>query len=147
MAGLGDGAGDVEGEAGIGLGGDAAGDDLEDFLAEGDEDVIDDVLDLGGAGEAGVFLILNDLVEDVAVLGLLGGGVDEAGIGGGVLGLEFADGLEVAGIGDDFCELLELIELAQFAGWWRSGLPRWRWCSWSCPPLKLTKRFFHVNGF
>ena len=41
-------------------------------------------------------------------------------------GLKVAHRLEVAGVGDDFGEFLELIELAQFRG--GRGFERWR-CS------------------
>jgi hypothetical protein len=46
-----DGCFDIEGKPGIDLGGNAAGDDREDFTAEGDEEVVDDLAVQRGAGE------------------------------------------------------------------------------------------------
>ena len=47
---LGDGRGGVEGEPGIDLGGDAAGDDLEDFQTEQNQDAVEDRLRQRGTG-------------------------------------------------------------------------------------------------
>lgn len=48
--------------------------------------------------------------NDLGVLGLLDGGEDQGGVGGGILGLVNGDGLEVSRVGDDGGELLELVE-------------------------------------
>jgi hypothetical protein len=85
VAGLLDGAFDVEREAGVNLCRDAAGDDREDFSAEGDEEVVDDLAVKGGAGERGVLVVGDSLVEEVLVFRLLDGLVDEGGVRGGVL--------------------------------------------------------------
>jgi hypothetical protein len=51
FAGFVDGALGIEGEACVDFGGDAAGDDVEDFEAEEDEDAVEDGVGAGGAGE------------------------------------------------------------------------------------------------
>lgn len=48
--------------------------------------------------------ILNGLVNQSGVLGLLGSSKDEGGVGGGVLGLVLFDGSEVTGVTDDNLE-------------------------------------------
>ncbi len=53
LSGLGDGGVGVEGEAGIDLGRNAAGNDLEDFQAEEDQDAVDDRLRERGTGRSG----------------------------------------------------------------------------------------------
>ena len=91
-------------EAGIHLGRDAAGDDLEDALAELDGELLE--------GEVGDLLLVGAFAElrsrafkrtvnDVRVLGHLRRSGDKRRICGRILRLEFLDGIEVAGIGDD----------------------------------------------
>jgi hypothetical protein len=96
-------------------------DDFEDFEAEAHEHVIDDILDLRVAGEAGAFAIRQNLVQDIGIGGFGRGLENEAGIGRRILRLEFPHGFEIAGIRDDFREFLKLIELAQFRGGWLGG--------------------------
>ena len=45
--------------------------------------------------------VRNRLVDQLRVLGLLGGGEDEGRVGGGILRLVLVDGGEVAGVADD----------------------------------------------
>lgn len=86
----------VEGEGGIDLSGDLAGDDLENLLAELDKEVVESGINLLLRG-AGALLGLSDGgVEESAVLGLLGGSENQGGVGGGILGLVLGHGSEVA---------------------------------------------------
>lgn len=92
MQGLVDGSLGVEGEAGVDLGGDLAGDDLQDLLAEGDQKSVEGGIDLG-VEVATLFLgVLDGVVNQFGILGLLGGGEDERRVGGGILGLVLSDG-------------------------------------------------------
>lgn len=92
MKGLVDGGLGVEGEAGVNLGRDLAGDDLEDLLAELDEEAVEGGIDLVVDVTALGLGVLHGLVDQGGVLGLLGGSEDERGVGGGILGLVLADG-------------------------------------------------------
>ena len=106
-----DGAFGVEGKAGVHFGGDAAGDDFQDLKAEEDEDAVEDRVGEGLAGEAAVLMFGDGLVDQRAVF-LLGRGLEDEGrVGGCILRLEFLHRLEIAGIGDNGGELLELVEL------------------------------------
>ena len=112
LAGLGDGAGGIEREAGVDFSGDAAGDDFEDFLTEEDEDAVDDAFDEGVGGEGGTFEFCDGLIDEGAVLRFFRGLEDEGWVGGGVLGEEGAHGFEVTGVCDYGGELLEGFELS-----------------------------------
>jgi hypothetical protein len=91
----------VEGEAGVDLGRDLAGNNVEDLLAELDEEVV----------EGGVNLVLNVVavllapgdgsINELLVLGLLGGRENQRGVGGGILGLVLVDGGKVTRVADD----------------------------------------------
>lgn len=82
----------AEGESGIDLSGDLAGDNLKNLGAELDEEVVKSIIDLL-VDRATLTLGLGDgSVEKRGVLGLLGGGEDQGGVGGGILRLVFADG-------------------------------------------------------
>lgn len=91
----------VEGEAGVDLSGDLAGDDLEDLAAELDEQVVEGDVDLLVDVLAVLLAVRNSVVDELGVLGLLGGGEDEGRVGGGVLRLVLADGGEVTGVADN----------------------------------------------
>lgn len=82
----------VEGEAGIDLGGDLAGDDLEDLLAKLDEEAVESGVDLAVNVTALLLGVLDGGVDQLGVLGLLGGSEDERGVGGGILRLVLANG-------------------------------------------------------
>src|SRR5450631_1141249 len=76
--------------------------------------MIDDVLDLGRAREPRVLPVRQHFIEQMEVLLLLRGRVDQARIRRRVPGFEFLNALEVARIGHDYGEFPQLIELAQF---------------------------------
>jgi hypothetical protein len=63
----------VEGKACIRLGANATRDDLENLLAEGDEHVVDNVLDLLRTAKSAVLAIGDDFLEDREVLWLADG--------------------------------------------------------------------------
>lgn len=87
-----DGALGVEGQVGVDLSGDLAGDDLQDLGAELDEQTVEGELDLLVGGATLGLGVGNGLVDQGGILGLLGGGKDEGGVGRGVLGLVLVDG-------------------------------------------------------
>ena len=93
MVALGDGAGGVEGQARVRFRRDAAGDDLEDFEAEGHEDAVHRVVHVLRSGDG--------LIHDRGVLRLRRRGEDERGIRGRVLRFESAHRFEIASVGDD----------------------------------------------
>ena len=111
LARLRDGAVLVKRQPRIRLGAHAAGHDLEDFEAEIDEDVVHHVVHLLRAGKPAVFAIGHGLLHEVRVLGLRGGCQNQRRIRRRILRLVSLHGFEIARIGDDFGELLELIEL------------------------------------
>lgn len=88
----------AERESGIDLGGDLAGDDLEDLLAELDEEVVKSRVDLLGDGTALRLGLGDRSVEERGVLGLLGRGEDQGRVGGGILRLVLADGCRIVSI-------------------------------------------------
>ena len=114
----------VEGEPGVDLGRDAAGDDLEDLLAEGDEQAIDAGLDLCvvvvafGLGRA------DDLLEQPAVSRHLRRLQQERGVRRGVAGLVLGDRLEVAAIGDDHSHLAQLFQEVHLGPFHMNSDPR-----------------------
>lgn len=82
----------VKGQLGVDLSRDLAGDDLQDLLAELDEETVEGSLDLLVDGLALLLTVGNSSVNEGSVLGLLGSGQDQGGVGGGILGLVLADG-------------------------------------------------------
>jgi hypothetical protein len=82
----------AEGESGVDLGGDLAGDDLEDLGAELDQEVVEGRVDLLVDRAALLLGPGNGGVQERGILGLLGRGEDQGRVGGGVLGLVLADG-------------------------------------------------------
>ena len=82
----------VEGEAGIDLGRDLAGDDLKDLLAELNQETVKGGVDLEVDGATLLLAVGNGLVDESGILGLLGSREDQGGVGGGILGLVLADG-------------------------------------------------------
>lgn len=91
----------VEGEAGVDLSGDLAGDDLQDLSTELDKQVVEGDVDLLSDVLAVLLAVGDSLVDELGVLGLLGGGEDEGRVGGGILRLVLANGGEVTGVADD----------------------------------------------
>jgi hypothetical protein len=90
----------VERESGIDLGGDLARNDLEDLLAELDEQVVESPVDLLLQIPALALGLGNGGVQKLGILGLLGGGKDKGGVGGGILGLVLANGCDTVSM---FC--------------------------------------------
>jgi hypothetical protein len=82
----------VEGEPRVHLGRDLAGDDLENLLAELDEEAVEGGVDLVVLRAAVLLGVGDGLVYQGGVLGLLGGGEDERRVGRGILGLVLGDG-------------------------------------------------------
>jgi hypothetical protein len=109
----------VEGEAGVDLSGDLAGDDLEDLGTELDEEVVEGDVDLGVDVLALTVLhtVCDSIVNELGVLGLLGSGEDEGRVGGGILGLVLANGGEVTGVADDGLWIEESCQCLLFC-WW-----------------------------
>lgn len=81
----------VEGQLGVDLGGDLAGDDLENLLAELNKQTVDGGIDLLVNGLALGLAVGNGSVDESGILGLLGSSQDQGGVGGGILGLVLAD--------------------------------------------------------
>lgn len=92
MKGLVDGSLGVEGEAGVNLGGDLAGNDVEDLLAELNQETVESVVNLGVDVTTLLLSVLNGDVHELGILGLLGGGEDQGRVGGGILGLVLGNG-------------------------------------------------------
>jgi hypothetical protein len=84
----------VEGQLGIDLGRDLAGDDLQDLATELNQQTVEGGLDLLVDGLALLLAVDHGRIDQSGVLGLLGGGQDEGGVGRGILGLVLADGCE-----------------------------------------------------
>ena len=76
VKGLVDGSLGVEGEAGVNLGGDLAGNDVEDLLAELNQETVESVVNLGVDVTTLLLSVLNGDVHELGILGLLGGGED-----------------------------------------------------------------------
>ena len=92
LKGLLDGTLGVEGQLGVNLSGDLAGNDLEDLLSELNEETVESGLDLLVEGLAVLLAVGDGSVDESGVLGLLGSGEDQGGVGGGILGLVLANG-------------------------------------------------------
>lgn len=91
----------VKGEARIHLRRDLARHDLQDLAAELDEQVVHGRVDLVVHILAVLLAVRDRLVDELRVLGLLGGLEDEGRVGGGVLRLVLVDGGEVTAVADD----------------------------------------------
>lgn len=90
-----------EREACVDLGGNLAGDDVEDLLAELHQEVVEGGIDLLLDGAAVLLAVLNGGIDQLRVLGLLGGSEDERGVGGRILGLVLVNGRKVTGVADN----------------------------------------------
>lgn len=101
-----DGGLSVERESGIDLGGDLAGNDLEDLLTELDEESVEDSVDLSvNILAIGVVLsVLDSVVNKLGILGLLRGCQDQGRVGGGILRLVLVNGSKVTGVADNNLE-------------------------------------------
>jgi hypothetical protein len=109
FAALGDGGFGVERQRRVDLGRDAARHVFQDLGAEGDQQVVDDVLDRGAVR------LRHGLFQQRTVFRLLHRLQDQRRVGGGVLRRVGLDRLEVAGVGYHGGELLELFELVHGA--------------------------------
>lgn len=69
-----------------------AGNDIKDLLAELDKQAVESGINLRIEGRALLLALCDGSVGKAGVFGLLGGSKDQRGIGGGILGLVFADG-------------------------------------------------------
>jgi len=110
---LGNGGLGVEGEPRIDLGGDPAGDDFENALAESHREALEG--QFGHIGVAGVIALLvtrffENAVDKLLIMRHLRSGRDERGVGGGVGGAEFFHRLKIAGVGDHRGVLPQLLE-------------------------------------
>lgn len=94
LEGLVDGALGVEGQLGVDLSGDLAGDDLQDLLAELNQETVQSGLNLLIDGLALGLTVGNGGIDQSGVLRLLGSSQDQGGVGGGILGLVLADGCD-----------------------------------------------------
>jgi hypothetical protein len=91
----------VKREASVNLGGNLSGDDLENFLSEFDEQVVEGGVDLSVNVAALLLTLLNGSVDQAGIFGLLGGSEDEGGVGGSILGLVLVNGGKVTGVAND----------------------------------------------
>lgn len=91
MKGLVDGGLGVEGQLGVDLSRDLAGDDLQDLLAKLDQETVQSRINLLIDVLAVLLAVGNGSIDESGILGLLGRGQDQGGVGGGILGLVLAD--------------------------------------------------------
>lgn len=91
LEGLVDGGLGIEREAGVDLGRDTAGNDLENLLAKLDQETVEGVVNLLVEGAALLLAVSESSVNQLGVLGLLGGSQDQRGVGGGILGFVLVD--------------------------------------------------------
>ena len=105
VAALGDCTFRVERQAGIDFGRDAAGDDLQDFLAKRDQQAVDDF------GIGGIRMVAHGLFQQRLVFILLHGLQDQRRVRRRVARRVGLNRLEVAGVGHHGSKLLQLFEL------------------------------------
>ncbi len=101
----------VEGEIGIDLGGDPAGDDGGQLGTEVQRQPV--AYRLGDVLQAAALLLAphDGLVDQRGISGLLGGFQQQRRVGGAVLRLQAPHRLDVTGVGDDHGHGAELVEL------------------------------------
>jgi hypothetical protein len=92
LKGLVDGGLGVKGQPGVDFSGDLAGNDLENLLAELDEETVEGGLNLNVDGATLLLAVGHGSVDKSGILWLLGRSQDQGGVGGGILGLVLADG-------------------------------------------------------
>lgn len=102
MQGLVDGGLGVEGESGVNFGGDLAGDNGENLLAELDQQAVESSVDLVVEVTALALGVVDGDIYQLGVLGLLGGSQNERGVGGGILRLVLGNGCKKASPGQLF---------------------------------------------
>lgn len=119
----------AEGETRINFGGDLAGDDLEDLLAELHEEVVEAGIDLLVQVFAVRLAVLDGGIDQLSILGLLGGGKDQGGVGRRILRVVFGDGRKVARVADDGLQRGALVNVLRRAApqratsWGRHTVP------------------------
>lgn len=91
VQGLVDGDLGIVGETGIDLSRHLSGDDLENLLAELDEETVEGGVDLLVEGLALLLAVLDGGIDQRGIFGLLGGGQNQGRVGGGILRLVLAD--------------------------------------------------------
>jgi hypothetical protein len=111
----------VEREAGVNLSGDLAGNNLEDLATELNEETVKGSINLVILVLAVLLSVLNGIVNELGVLGLLCGGEDQGRVGGGILRLVLVDGSKVTRVTDDSLILfLVMFCVSSDDGWWGS---------------------------
>jgi hypothetical protein len=110
----------VEGETRVDLGGDLSGYNLENFLAELDQQVVKRAVNLLLDILSVLLAELDSGVDQLLVLFFLGRGEDERGVGRRILGLVLVDGRKVTGVADD--SLHQLAAVLAFANAGRRGM-------------------------
>ena len=106
LLGLGDGSLLVVRQSGVDLGRNSTRNDLEDLLAEFDEQSVHGVGDLVIDGTSLLLGPFDGRVDELGVGGLVDGGEDQRGVGGSVLGLVDGDGYGRAGTSGGQLELI-----------------------------------------
>jgi hypothetical protein len=92
VKGLVDGALGGEREGSINFGGNLAGDNGQDLLAELDQEAVEGGINLLLNGGSVLLAVCHSHIHQLGVFGLLGGGEDEGRVGGGILWLVLANG-------------------------------------------------------
>lgn len=98
----------VERKARIDLGGNLSGNDLQDLLAELYEEVVQCGVNLVLNVLAVLLAVLDGSVDQLLVVGLLGGSENEGRVGGGILRLVLLNGRKVTRVGDDSLQNLHV---------------------------------------
>ena len=104
----GDGGSGVEGEAGVHLGGNAAGNDAQDFTANGDGQTF---AGIGGARLSAAGGCVHGAFNQWLIFRQSGGFQQQGRIGGGIHRRVFFDGLHVTGVSDYQCHGFQLVQL------------------------------------
>lgn len=82
----------IERESGIHLSGNLSWHNLQDLLSKLNQETVESGIDLLVGGVAVLLSVCNGDVDQLCVFLLLGCGQDEGWVGGGILGLVFANG-------------------------------------------------------
>lgn len=106
MKSLVDGGLGVERVKGIDLSGDLAGNDLENLLAELNQEAVEGIINLLVDRAALLLSVVDGNIDQLGVLGLLGGSEDEGGVGGGILRLVLANGYREMSVSCSICHII-----------------------------------------
>ena len=96
-----DGSIGVERESGVDLGGNFAGNNLQDLLAELDKQAVESCVNLIIVILAVFAAVGNGGIDELGVFGLLRGSEDKRRVGSSILGLVFGNGPKVTRVADD----------------------------------------------